>query len=280
MGDMTADLTPTVVVVGCDGMLGRAVLAELQSARDVYSSGVNRSMLHMQFTDSAGWSLIQRHHIVINCAGVVRGREDVTPQEMRLVNAVVPHRLARRCRRLVQVSTDCVFNGLNVSEQGYHEASSPSPDDLYGRSKLAGEVTYGDNLTIRTSFIGFSLNGRGLLEWLIAQKPGTVVRGWPDWWSGYYVKHAAELIVDLALDESVTGIKHLPGSEIAKMDLLGDISRRLELRVSVRPDHDRLPPKNMILHTKYDHPVNHKYQTSEVMLDAIETDYRRDPRWT
>ncbi len=279
MGGITAELTPTVVVVGCEGMLGRAVLEELRCARDVYSVGLNHRDLNLtSFDYFSTWGRIQRHHIVINCAGVVRWREDVSPTTMMLVNAVAPHELAARCRRLVQVSTDCVFNG--ISHGPYLETAQPTPTDLYGRSKLAGEVTYGGHLTIRTSFIGFSPTGRGLLDWLISQAPETTVPGYPDWWSGYYVKHAAELIVDLALDESVTGIKHLPGPEIAKMDLLGAISRRLELRVSVRPYHDRLPPKNMILHTKYAHPVNHKYQTSEVMLDAIATDYDRNPRWT
>ena len=80
-----------------------------------------------------------------------------------------PSRPARRRRnaRLIHVSTDCVFSGRRG---GYTEDDAPDPVDLYGRTKLLGEVIDGGALTIRTSIIGHELATRhGLVDWFLAQ---------------------------------------------------------------------------------------------------------------
>jgi len=70
--------------------------------------------------------------------------------------------------RLVHISTDCVFSGLRG---GYTELDHPDSDDLYGRTKLLGEVDYPDAVTLRTSIIGHELRGgRSLLSWFLSQE--------------------------------------------------------------------------------------------------------------
>ena len=50
----------------------------------------------------------------------------------------------------------------------YTEEDPADAEDLYGRSKLLGEVTASDCLTLRTSFIGPELSGSaGLLAWFL-----------------------------------------------------------------------------------------------------------------
>lgn len=57
------------------------------------------------------------------------------------VNSLLPHRLAALCRamgaRLMHVSTDRVFSGRKGN---YTEENVPDAPDLYGRTKLLGEV--------------------------------------------------------------------------------------------------------------------------------------------
>ena len=80
------------------------------------------------------------------------------------VNALLPHRLAELClaagARLVHMSTDCVFSGL----KGHYVETDPSDaQDLYGRTKLLGEVNEPHCLTLRTSIIGIELARRASL---------------------------------------------------------------------------------------------------------------------
>ena len=70
---------------------------------------------------------------------------------------------------MVHVSTDCVFSG---SRGGYIESDVPDAFDLYGRSKLLGEVTDRENVvTLRTSIIGWQLGApTGLVAWFAAHR--------------------------------------------------------------------------------------------------------------
>ena len=103
---------------------------------------------------------------------------------------------ADRDARLVHVSTDCVFSG---ERGGYLEDDLPDARDLYGRSKLLGEVVDAPNaVTLRTSIVGRELQGAlGLFEWFLSQRGGRV-RGFSRAiFSGVTTAVLAELIGDL-----------------------------------------------------------------------------------
>lgn len=111
---------------------------------------------------------------VVNAIGIVKQADAARdPVPSIRVNALFPHELAAACAargaRLVHVSTDCVFSG---ARGGYGEDDLPDATDLYGRSKLLGEVTGSAGaLTIRTSIVGRELHGaQGLLEWFLSQR--------------------------------------------------------------------------------------------------------------
>ena len=114
-----------------------------------------------------------RPDAVLNCVGLVKQLDSSRdPLAAIPLNALLPHRLARCCgllgARLVHVSTDCVFSGRTG---GYRESDVPDPVDLYGRSKLLGEVEHAPGLTLRTSIIGLELSRKvGLIEWFLAQR--------------------------------------------------------------------------------------------------------------
>jgi dTDP-4-dehydrorhamnose reductase len=114
-----------------------------------------------------------RPDVVLNAIGVVKQLAAADDPLVALpINALLPHRLARLCElvgaRLIHVSTDCVFTG----KQGlYKESDAPDALDLYGRSKLLGEVDYPHAITLRTSIIGPELGGgsQGLVGWFLGQ---------------------------------------------------------------------------------------------------------------
>ncbi|HEY5724172.1 MAG TPA: sugar nucleotide-binding protein, partial [Allosphingosinicella sp.] len=119
-----------------------------------------------------------RPKVVINCIGVVKQATASRDPLLTLpVNALFPHQLQRLCDlggiRLVHISTDCVFSGRAGN---YRESDIPDAEDLYGRSKLLGEVDVPNATTLRTSIVGpepSGAQGFGLLEWFLRQ-PGPV----------------------------------------------------------------------------------------------------------
>src|SRR4029450_12712014 len=110
---------------------------------------------------------------VVNAVGIVKQRREADdPATAIVVNALLPHRLAERCRevgaRLIHLSTDCVFAGTRGA---YTEADVPDAGDLYGRSKLLGEVDREGCLTLRTSMTGREIqSSRGLIEWFLSRR--------------------------------------------------------------------------------------------------------------
>ena len=69
---------------------------------------------------------------------------------------------------MIHLSSDCVFSG----EKGfYSEKDNPDPTDIYGKSKLLGELNNKNIITIRKSVIGHELDSKkGLLEWFLNQE--------------------------------------------------------------------------------------------------------------
>jgi dTDP-4-dehydrorhamnose reductase len=179
--------------------------------------------------------------VVINCAGVIKQQgQTVTPSSYVRVNALAPYLLADASQkigaRFIHLSTDCVFSG-RVGH--YRETDIPDPVDLYGRSKLLGEVTEAPSLTVRTSFVGFErLHGQthSLLDWFMAQQ-GEIKGYTRAIWSGLGSVELARQLLILAERPDLTGLLHLYGETISKFDLLNLAAEVFgKTDVIIRPD--------------------------------------------
>jgi dTDP-4-dehydrorhamnose reductase len=182
-----------------------------------------------------------RPQVILNCVGIVKQLPTAKDPLVTLpVNAMFPHRLARvaalSCARLIHISTDCVFRGLAGN---YAEDSVPDANDLYGRSKLLGEVDYPNAITLRTSIIGRELGTRnGLLEWFLhASSP---VRGFTRAiFSGLPTDELARIIIRYVLPRSdLTGVWHVGAAAISKYDLLLLLREAYGHEVQIEPDSD------------------------------------------
>lgn len=163
---------------------------------------------------------------VLNCTGITKRRDEIDDLSRVIeVNAKFPHWLARwtagRRIRVIQFSTDCVFEG---GRGAYSEEDPPDAEDIYGRTKALGELRgYDHALTIRSSFIGRELEHRSeLLEWFLSQEGG-VVEGYENaLYSGVSTPVMARVVGDVLEEHpELSGLYHLSIEKpISKHDLL------------------------------------------------------------
>ena len=178
-------------------------------------------------------------NVVINCIGLVKQMADANnPLHALPINSLLPHQLAALCSqhnaRLIHISTDCVFSG---KKGGYVESDQPDAYDLYGRSKLLGEVDYPHAITLRTSIIGHELSGqRSLLNWFLAQE-GSVKGFTRAIFSGLPTVELASVIRDVVLPRpELRGLYHAASTPIAKYDLLQLVARQYGKAITITPD--------------------------------------------
>lgn len=230
-----------ILVLGASGMLGNAVYRYFTSHTDHDVIGVVRSARSVSsLTREPRGQIVEggdvenldalvrvfdkhRPTIVVNCIGLVKQLDDAkNPLAAIPINSVLPHRLARLCSlsdaRLIHLSTDCVFSG----DKGlYVESDLPDARDVYGRTKLLGEVDYPNALTLRTSIIGHELSGaHSLISWFLAQKGA--VRGFSKAiFSGFPTVEIARIIDAYVIPlPELSGLYHLSAAPIDKFNLL------------------------------------------------------------
>jgi len=133
-----------VAIIGATGQLGSELARVFTDARRYEVVALGHQDLECTDPASVQAALTAvRPDVVINCAAFVRvdDCEDL-PEEAFRVNALGALHVARACAdlgaRAVYISTDYVFDGAKGG--AYTEEDPPNPINIYGASKLAGEV--------------------------------------------------------------------------------------------------------------------------------------------
>jgi len=220
-------------------MLGHAAIDVLAEDFDVVASvrdpqlarkhGVLAHLLSFDARRDRVAALLEevRPDAVLNAIGLVKQLpEGQSPAAAIRLNALFPHEVAQACDargcRLVHISTDCVFSGLLAAPAGYRECDVPDARDVYGRSKLLGEVTAAPHITLRTSIIGHELErASGLIEWFARQAGGRVDGYTQARFSGFTTREFSRLVGRVLLNHTeLTGLWHVAADPIDKYALL------------------------------------------------------------
>lgn len=250
-----------VLIFGISGMLGNAVFRVL-SGRDTLSvyGTVRSDNARRYFPDKLTENIVsgvdiedegtlgrlfQEHRpdVVINCVGVIKQLSEANDVLKTVpINTLFPHRLARLCgthrARLILIGTDCVFSGRKGN---YTEDDFPDCYDLYGRSKLLGEIHDKEHvITLRTSIIGHELGSHhSLVDWFLHQE-GSVNGYTRAIFSGLPTPELAKLIRDVVIpNQRLFGLYHVAADPINKCDLLTLVARVYGKTISIIPS-DRL----------------------------------------
>ena len=249
-----------ILILGCNGLLGNTLTKYFFQKSCYETFGFLRDATKLRFFNKEyleNLFLINdvldieylkmkikelKPDVIINCIGMTNKikKQDIGFVEKYIsVNSIFPHNLKELCFelgiRLIHFSTDCVFSG---NKGFYNESEHPDPIDIYGRSKLLGELEFENTITIRKSAIGHELVSKnGLLEWFINQQEK--VLGYKETiFSGLTVLELASIIDMYILpNQDLSGIFHISGQPISKYDLLKIIADVYQKQINIIPDH-------------------------------------------
>ncbi|MTH47363.1 dTDP-4-dehydrorhamnose reductase family protein [Intestinirhabdus alba] len=255
-----------ILVLGANGMLGGSLFRYFSREPDFEVLGTVREenaklkLLNQGFQNTV--SGINAYHFdtveriinefnpdyVFNCVGIIKQLDAAKNNVASItINSLLPHQLAHVCSinnaKLIHFSTDCVFSG---QKGAYCENDTPDAYDLYGKSKLLGEVDYGQHLTLRTSIIGHEISSNhSLVDWFLTQKSS--VKGFSKAiFSGLPTIYIAEVIHKWVIpNDNCKGLRHLSVSAINKYELLKLIKKQYSHNIDIIESPDLIIDRSL-----------------------------------
>ena len=210
-----------MAVIGSTGQLGSDLAQQLSVSKRYEVTRLSHHQVDVADRDSVRRFLFPgRFDVVINCAALTHVDAcEERPGEAFQVNAVGALEVARACAEsqalCVFVSTDFVFGG--GKGEPYSEADPPSPVNVYGTSKLAGEILVGQAcrrwLTVRVASLFGRAGSRGkggnFVETILAKaRAGGPVHVVNDiWMSPSYTVDVAGMMAGL-IEGGAVGLYH------------------------------------------------------------------------
>ena len=267
------------IILGASGMLGHMVFYYFKKkynqdvvpcSRSLSNSATLDKILikipEYSKTDLSNLIENNRPCKVINCVSVndlKSGKE-----KLKLINSELPKLLVSILdskndgSQLIHISTNGVFSG---KKGNYIETDQPDPINIYGESKLKGEVTHSPHITIRTSIIGPELKSNiGLLSWFLKQQ--NEITGYTKVkWNGVTTLECAKFI-DWAINQKLNGLVHLFSKKISKYDLLNIAKDVYQKKIKINLDDSIV--SDITLNTSRS-DINYSVPTHSEMLTEL-----------
>jgi dTDP-4-dehydrorhamnose reductase len=244
----------SLAVLGSTGMIGSGVTRflskELHQLVEVNRVGISicsgNEVLKFDASKDSVETLISqipKGTTILNFIGVIRHKIDETRSDSVLdafkVNGKFPRNLAmaasKKDCRVIQVGTDCVFSGKTGA---YSETSARDPIDIYGRSKLQGENSAENLMTLRVSVVGKEWKTHiELMDWVLKTNKNGTLNGYTNhFWNGVTSLHLAKVISGILSNNLFRwGTFHLvPQDKKSKFELITSIAKlggRHDLRI-------------------------------------------------
>ncbi|RRD02902.1 dTDP-4-dehydrorhamnose reductase [Prevotella sp. OH937_COT-195] len=163
-----------ILVTGCNGQLG----CEMQrlEAEHPEHNWINTDVAELDITNrTAIEQMVREKKIdgIVNCAAYTAvDKAESNAETCKLLNTTAPSYLAAAVESrggwIIQISTDYVFDGTKHTP--YTETDTPSPDSVYGSTKLEGELAVAKAcskaMIIRTAWL-YSSYGNNFVKTMI-----------------------------------------------------------------------------------------------------------------
>lgn len=231
----------SVVILGSTGTLGNFATEYFRA--QVKDHTMVTALNREHFDAAETWHVrrnilnyINKGDVVINCVGVLKPEVEKVGRVSTInINTVFPQILSEVCEereaRMFHICSDCVFSGAMGS---YTERDVCDADDLYAKTK---SIAPSGCATIRTSFVGPSLQDRGLLEWVRMQS-GKTIQGYTNcMWNGMTCLELCKFIHECISNNNYwQGVLHaFTHRRISKYELCKLIGRVYDVDVNVVP---------------------------------------------
>ena len=240
-----------ILVLGSTGMLGRMVSEyfsqfpeyELfQTFRSIQNNKLVNNHKFDAMTDSLELLIEKiKPDYLINCIGIIKPeineRNQSSINRAININTYFPIKLSKSAKKhnfkYVQIGTDCVFSGLvgNYQENSFQDAA-----DVYGKTKIAGEIFDSSKYLLRSSIVGPEPGqGKSLLNWFLSQNQQTV-NGFIDHkWNGITTLNFAKIVHGMIKSSKfINNLQHItPQDEVSKYDLLLYFNKYFQANVTI-----------------------------------------------
>lgn len=150
---------PRILITGAEGQLGWELARTFSTVGEVMA--LDRTSMDLSSPDAIRARCRElKPSLILNAAAYTAvDKAEIEPELAMRINAESPGILAEEANRLgatlVHYSTDYVFDG--TAQQPYREDDAPNPQNVYGRTKLAGEQAVAgiakQYLVLRTSWL-------------------------------------------------------------------------------------------------------------------------------
>lgn len=183
-----------IIILGANGMLGSMMTFVGNKERRTIVPLTRKEFNVIDDPIDKLRTWIDSDCCIVNCIGAIPQKK-YSESEFRTLNTDFSLALAGFCEThsvpYIHISTNCVFSGKH---DNCLETDVADAEDVYGRSKLAGESTrYG--VVIRCSIIGPEFGTHnGLMEWFL-HNTAPYVNGYADsFWNGVTTLELSNII--------------------------------------------------------------------------------------
>lgn len=244
-----------LLVTGASGLLGLNLAMQLKDAYQVIGVYNKKQMQQVPFDLIQGDFFIEgavektifetQPDAIIHCAAMANiDTCEKNPLMARQINGEIPGKIAFLARkhqiRLIHISTDAVFDGVDCGKEGYREEDPTNPNNVYAQTKLLGEQNVlnqnPEALVARVNFYGWSVTqsrslGEIFFHNLAAKKP---MMGFTDvFFCTLYVQNLV-CILNQLIQMDVSGLYHVFSSDYqSKYDFGVSIAQRFGLDASL-----------------------------------------------
>jgi dTDP-4-dehydrorhamnose reductase len=233
-----------VLVLGATGFLGNIVQKVLSATFEVTgtttSSVPNDSgQVHFSYSgkDSIDKLLARiEPDCVVNCIALADvDRSEVDPMLASFLNFELPRDLSVSCQergiKLIHISTD----HFESSIEGLGEDELPNPVNIYGQTKLAGDVAVLENggaaTVLRTNFFARSkLGDKGLIDFVInSYQTSSRVSGYTNVFFNPVGAHFLAECIEKLITSNHSGILNISSSRLlSKYEFLCLVAERMQ----------------------------------------------------
>ena len=246
-----------ILVLGANGMLGKMISLYLDSNNELDVSVTSRKkskfimenfeQKHFNFEaihDNIGDLINKKNSFsyIINCIGAIKPKIDEQDNSSIsntvFLNAYFPFKLQRfvieENIQYIQIGTDCVFSG---NDGNYNENCFMDANDLYGKSKIVGEIEGNNKHILRSSIIGPEAGeGFSLMNWFLKNKQDEVSGFQNHQWNGVTTLNFSRIVEGMIkYNKFDFKTQHLiPKNTISKAQLLEEIKIHFNKNINVK----------------------------------------------